>query len=452
MPYKEHEDFEGIALPVHQFPSEFLPVDTRIFMMLLRRIRELNLKPNGLEDRVFYTLESFLSFYREHGLAEKALVSLAELIGRMDVEDQIRFIGDVANTQGFRYSKTTGEILRQTKQLMELVLIDPSLVDLRKTEKDLEIIKQVLADKKAETNEKRQKKEKGEIEELSQNQKPLRFVEFGKLSESALKSKWLEDVKKRIKPARLFEQFTPDLTQIREKFPNFSEFIDEVAYQVESGNFSPILLVGPPGIGKTHIQSELARALSFPYFSLNIASADSPWSLSGSHGTWHSAAHSDLLYQLLIENTDFMYVFLDEINANLSDAMRNHPIGPVLLDFFDSGNRFRCNNTKHEYSTANFIKVAAVNDMSTITKQLQDRFTVIKVTRPTLPQRIKMIERMMTEEGFELSPRLIELLASESRSMRSIQKEIKKLAHKLGGRPANDLDIARLSISTKKDI
>tara|TARA_B100000530_G_scaffold26780_1_gene16653 strand:- start:730 stop:1104 length:375 start_codon:yes stop_codon:yes gene_type:complete len=124
----------------------------------------------------------------------------------------------------------------------------------------------------------------------------------------------------------------------------------------------------------------------------------------------------------------------------------------VLLDFFDSQNRFKCNYLKHEYSTKNWIKVAAVNDLSTINRQQLDRFTVIHVSRPTLPQRLAIVQRMLSASGVPTDPGLIELLAAETRSLRSLKREIDKLAHYLKGRPATEMDIARLSLGAKKEM
>ena len=165
-----------------------------------------------------------------------------------------------------------------------------------------------------------QRKLRGSSNSPQQSDPPSKYVELDKVQSSGIKEKWLEDLKKSAAPARLFQKFDPSLLEIQQEFPNLTEFIEEIRYQVSSGNFSPVLLVGPPGVGKTYIQELLAKALDFPYFSLNIASEDSPWTLSGNHGAWRDGAHSELLRRLLLANTDFMYVFLDEINANLSDA------------------------------------------------------------------------------------------------------------------------------------
>lgn len=276
--------------------------------------------------------------------------------------------------------------------------------------------------------------------------KQIDFVEISQIVETNQNRLKLNEMKLQAKYARRFIPHQTNLVCVREEFPHFSEFIDEIRYQVESGNFSPVLLLGPPGVGKTHIQAALASALRFPLYRVNVASEDSPFSFCGSNRGWRDADVSELLYKLATENTDFMYVFLDEINANLSDLHRNHPWGPVLLDFFDSKNRFRCNNLRHEFSTQNWIKVAIANDRSGLSNQLLDRFRVIEVKRPTHSQFQAIVKSMLTKTGLNYSSAAFAILSAEPRSLRHLKRRIDRLAHIAKTRAITEIDCLRVLI------
>lgn len=270
------------------------------------------------------------------------------------------------------------------------------------------------------------------------------LIEISQIVETNQNRSTLNEMKLRTKPARRFVPHQADLVSIREEFPHFSQFIDEIGYQVESGNFSPVLLLGPSGVGKTYIQAALAAALRFPFYRVNVASEDSPFSFCGSNRGWRDAEVSELLRKLATENTDFMYVFLDEINSNLSDLQRNHPWGPVLLDFFDSSNRFRCNNLRHEFSTGNWVKIAAANDRSGLSKQLLDRFVVIEIKRPTNSQFRSIVKSMLVKAGLNYSSEAFEILSADPSSLRHLKRRIERLAHSAKNRLITEIDCARV--------
>ena len=276
------------------------------------------------------------------------------------------------------------------------------------------------------------------------------LVEISQIVETNQNRSTLNEMKLRTKSARRFAPHQADLGSIREEFPHFSQFIDEIGYQVESGNFSPVLLLGPSGVGKTHIQQAVASALKFPFYRVSIASEDSPFSFCGSNRGWRDAEVSELLYKLATENTDFMYVFLDEINANLSDLHRNHPWGPVLLDFFDSRNRFKCNNLRHEFGTQNWIKVAVANDRSGLSNQLLDRFIVIEVKRPTHSQFQAIVRSMLTKADLKYSSAAFDLLSADPRSLRDLKRIIERLAYLGRDGVVGEIDCARVLADLKK--
>ncbi len=87
-----------------------------------------------------------------------------------------------------------------------------------------------------------------------------------------------------VKPAGV-----PDISGLYEALPNFTDVLDDVKRHVALAQDSrdglevtPILLLGPPGIGKTHFARKLADLLGTGMNLVSMSSMMAGWLLSGS--------------------------------------------------------------------------------------------------------------------------------------------------------------------------
>jgi len=78
--------------------------------------------------------------------------------------------------------------------------------------------------------------------------------------------------------------------------PNFRAVIDDLKKSLAlaiSGNeavqFTPILLLGEPGLGKTHFARKLAHALGTGFEFVSLSSLTAGWVLSGASAQWHNS-------------------------------------------------------------------------------------------------------------------------------------------------------------------
>lgn len=173
--------------------------------------------------------------------------------------------------------------------------------------------------------------------------------------------------------------------------PNFAEPITHVAEQLalhrmrQGGVFqpAPMLLLGPPGVGKSHFAQALAKLLGSTVHTLQLASQSSGWVLSGLDRGWSGARPGQVFDTLAFGDTLSPVVVLDEIDKVNPDG-RSHPLGPLyaLLEPMTAG-KFHDEFVEFTVDTSQVIWIATANDEHAIPPALLSRFVVFRIEAPT---------------------------------------------------------------------
>ena len=171
--------------------------------------------------------------------------------------------------------------------------------------------------------------------------------------------------------------------------PNFGEVIDDLrkslALAVAGGepmSFTPILLLGEPGIGKTHFARELASRLGTGHEFVSMSSLTAGWVLSGASAQWNNAKPGKVAQTLVHGDYANPLVVLDEIDKAGGDA-RYDPMGALYGLFeHDTARAFKDEFVDIDIDASHILWVTTANDERAIPEPILSRMNVYEVPRP----------------------------------------------------------------------
>jgi ATP-dependent Lon protease len=159
----------------------------------------------------------------------------------------------------------------------------------------------------------------------------------------------------------------------------------------EEFHITPILLLGEPGIGKTHFAMQLAKSLGVGMTKISAGGAQGGFQLTGSHTSWTSARPGSLISLLASGESASPVVVVDEADK-IIDAQ--YPVLPVLLDLLerDTAKQFRDEFFEMEFDASKIIFVLTANSIAGVPQSLLSRVEVFNVPNPEPKQRLRIIQ------------------------------------------------------------
>jgi len=171
--------------------------------------------------------------------------------------------------------------------------------------------------------------------------------------------------------------------------PNFAEVIDDLrkflALAVagnEAVQFTPMLLLGEPGLGKTYFAKRLAQALGTGFEFVSMSSLTAGWVLTGASSQWHNARPGKVAQTLVEGEYANPVVVLDEVDKAGGDH-RYDPLGALytLLER-DTAAHFKDEFIDVDMDASHILWVATANDAATLPEPILSRMNVYAIERP----------------------------------------------------------------------
>ena len=191
-----------------------------------------------------------------------------------------------------------------------------------------------------------------------------------------------------------------EITALRKNFPNFEEAIEVFEGACALSRLSPdgylhippMLLVGPPGVGKTAFAQAFGKIAGVPFSRIDVGTSSTSAILAGLSLGW-STGRCGEVFNMLIEseyaNPVIMLDELDKFNGHYSA-----PVEPVLLSLLEqeSACTFKDEAVPLDLNASHVIWIATANYIEQISAPLRSRLTVVNIDQPSPEQATHVIQ------------------------------------------------------------
>ena len=187
-----------------------------------------------------------------------------------------------------------------------------------------------------------------------------------------------------VKPSAL-----PEMDGLFDELPNFTEVLEDIRKHValcidsnDSVELPPMLLLGAPGIGKTHFARKLSQLLGTGFGFVPMSSLTAGWVLSGASSQWKNAKPGKVFDTFVNGDYANPVIVVDEIDKASADGHYD-PLG-ALYELLESetATRFVDEFVELPIDASGAVWLATANDAGRIPEPLLSRLAVYEIEAP----------------------------------------------------------------------
>jgi ATP-dependent Lon protease len=202
-----------------------------------------------------------------------------------------------------------------------------------------------------------------------------------------------------VKPSAL-----PEMESLFDELPNFTEVLEDIRKHLalcidseDSVELPPMLLLGGPGIGKTHFARRLAELLGTGFGFVPMSSLTAGWVLSGASSQWKNAKPGKVFDTFLNGDYANPVIVVDEIDKVSGDRQYD-PLG-ALYELLETktATRFVDEFVELPIDASGAVWLATANDAARIPDPLLSRLTVYEIEAPDAAGAARIAESIYAE-------------------------------------------------------
>ena len=194
------------------------------------------------------------------------------------------------------------------------------------------------------------------------------------------------------------------LDALEKDAPNFSTLIGLVRMSVGASlhtglglSFPPLLLLGPPGIGKSYVAARIAAILGLPFISLSMTTMTG-FPFSGVDQVWKNPKIGLIAETLVASGYASPLIFLDELDKAFRISQAEDPLAPLhaLLEP-ENARSFKDEFLGLSIACDALLWIATANSVEPLSPSLRDRFLILEIDPPTQAQMYAVIHSIATQ-------------------------------------------------------
>jgi ATP-dependent Lon protease len=239
--------------------------------------------------------------------------------------------------------------------------------------------------------------------------------------------------------ARILDEDHYGLTDVKDRI------LELISVGIVKGDLagSIILLVGPPGVGKTSVGRSIARALDRQFYRFSLGGMRDEAEIKGHRRTYIGAMPGKFLQAIKTCKTANPLIMLDEVDK-IGASFQGDPASALLEVLDPEQNReFLDHYLDVRFDLSKVLFVCTANQLETIPRPLLDRMEVISISGYILEEKLEIARRHLipkqleahglTKNQVNISERVLRAIIdgwAREAGVRGLENNIKKILRK----------------------
>lgn len=156
-----------------------------------------------------------------------------------------------------------------------------------------------------------------------------------------------------------------------------------------------LLFVGPPGVGKTSLAMQIAKAINRKPYTIALSGIASAHEITGVDPTFSEAKPGEIIRAMISVESFYPLIILDEIDKVGHSTEHGDPQNALLEVLDTNRNSFKDRFLDVPVDLSDTIFIATANDISDISPVLRDRLEIIEIGGYTKETKIQILKEQI---------------------------------------------------------